>query len=414
MHDPTRQTPQPAEPRSSLLVWCLSIAQLVSWGVLYYGFSLFVVPMENELGWSRTTLNGALSLGLLAAGLAAYPVGSWIDRHGGRWLMTTGTLLGVAMLIAWSQVTDIIVFHAIWIGIGIAQAATLYEPAFVVLTRIYHQSFRTKITIMTLLGGLASTVFIPLIQLLIDTFEWRPALLMLAAIVAVFCLPVHAFLLRDRDAGPAASASAPPLLGRAAVKKAMRTPVFWGLMVCFIAYYATFSALAFHIVPMLMDRDFPTTTIVGIVAVIGPSQVAGRAVLLMLARNVRTAAIGRVVMFAFPVSALLLIFLPDSLPALFAFAVLYGVANGIMTIVRGTAVPDLMWREGYGAINGALSLPSTVAKAASPFAAALLWSWSGGYEAVLWAVCVGGAIAVAAFWFATHAAARRQGSNDAA
>lgn len=414
MHDHTRPITQPAEPRSSLLVWSLSGAQLVSWGVLYYGFSLFVVPMESELGWSRTTLNGALSLGLLAAGLAAYPVGTWIDRHGGRWLMTAGTLLGVAMLIAWSQVTDIIVFHAIWIGVGFAQAATLYEPAFVVLTRIYHQSFRTKITIMTLLGGLASTVFIPLIQLLIDTFGWRPALLMLAAIVAVSCLPVHAFLLRDRDAGPVPSASSPLLLGKAAVKKAMRTPVFWGLMVCFIAYYATFSALAFHIVPMLTDRDFPTTTIVGIVAVIGPAQVAGRVLLLVLGRHVRTAAVGRVVMFAFPASALLLIFLPYSLPALFAFAVLYGVANGIMTIVRGTAVPDLMWREGYGAINGALSLPSTVAKAASPFAAALLWSWSGGYEAVLWAICVGGAIAVAAFWFATHAAARRQGADEAA
>jgi predicted MFS family arabinose efflux permease len=194
----------------------------------------------------------------------------------------------------------------------------------------------------------------------------------------------------------------------------MRTPVFWGLMVCFIAYYATFSALAFHIVPMLTDRGFATATIVGIVAVIGPAQVAGRVLLLVLGRHVRTATVGRVVMFAFPLSALLLIFLPYSLPALFVFAVLYGVANGIMTIVRGTAVPDLMWREGYGAINGALSLPSTVAKAASPFAAALLWSWSGGYEAVLWAICAGGAIAVAAFWFAIHVAARRQGADGAA
>jgi predicted MFS family arabinose efflux permease len=408
MHDHTHPAPQPAEPRSSLLVWALSGAQLVSWGVLYYGFSLFVVPMENELGWSRTTLNGALSLGLLAAGLSAYPVGNWIDRHGGRWLMTAGTLLGVAMLFAWSQVTDIVLFHAIWIGIGIAQAATLYEPAFVVLTRLYHQSFRTKITLMTLVGGLASTVFIPLIQLLIDTFGWRTALILLAVIVAVCCLPVHAFLLRDREAGGTTSQDGPPLLGRAAVKKAMRSPVFWGLMVCFIAYYATFSALAFHIVPMLTDRGFATATVVGIVAVIGPSQVAGRILLLVLGRHVRVSTVGRVVMFAFPVSALLLLFLPYSLTAMFAFAVLYGIANGIMTIVRGTSVPDLMWREGYGAINGALSLPSTIAKAASPFVAALLWSWSGGYEAVLWAICAGGTIAVCAFWFATHVAGRNR------
>lgn len=408
LHDHHASAAQtPTEPRSSFLVWALSCAQLVSWGVLYYGFSLFVVPMENELGWSRTTLNGALSLGLLAAGLFAYPVGTWIDRHGGRWLMTAGTLLGVTMLLAWSQVTDIVAFHVIWIGIGIAQAATLYEPAFVVLTRLYHQTFRTKITLMTLLGGLASTVFIPLIQVLIEALDWRPALVALAGIVAAACLPVHAFMLRDRDAGAPATISTQPILGRAAVKRAMRTATFWGLMVCFIAYYATFSAIAFHIVPMLTDRDFTPATIVGIVAMIGPSQVAGRIVLLLLGRHVRTATVGRIIMFAFPVAALLLIFFPYSFPALAVFAVLYGIANGIMTIVRGTAVPDLLWREGYGAINGALSLPSTVAKAASPFAAALLWSWSGGYEAVLWAICAGGAISVSAFWFATYAAAHR-------
>jgi predicted MFS family arabinose efflux permease len=407
MHDQALPPSQvAAEPRSWALVWSLSGAQLVSWGVLYYGFSLFVVPMENELGWSRTTLNGALSLGLLAAGLFAYPVGTWIDRHGGRWIMTFGSLLGVAMLLAWSQVTDIVAFHAIWIGMGIAMSATLYEPAFVVLTRMFHQSFRTKITLMTLVGGLASTVFIPLTQLLVDTLGWREALLALAAIVAVACLPVHGLMLRDKQAGHVAAAS--PVLGAAAVRRAMRSPVFWGLMLCFIAYYATFSALTFHLAPMWSDRGFDAVTIVGALAVIGPSQVAGRILLLALGRRVPTATVGRVVMFAFPVSALLLILLPRSLAAMFAFAVLYGIANGIMTIVRGTAVPDLLWREGYGAINGALSLPSTVAKAASPFAAALLWSWSGGYDAVLWAIVAGGTVAVLAFWFATYMAAQNR------
>lgn len=406
MHETvTSAPPAAAEPSSMTLVWALAVAQLVSWGILYYGFSLFVVPMESELGWSRTALNGALSLGLLAAGLFTYPVGAWIDRHGGRWVMTLGSAIGVAMLVAWSQVADIAVLYLVWIGIGIAMAATLYEPAFVVLTRLFFHSFRTKITLVTLVGGLASTVFIPLIQLFIDTFGWRDALLALALILALVCLPVHAFMLRDAQAfSPAAAADVPPVLGRAAVRRAMRTPVFWWLMVCFVAYYATFSALAFHLVPMLTDRGFDAALIVGALAVIGPSQVAGRILLLTLARRVRTAAVGRVVMLAFPVAALILIFAPDSMPALFVFAVLYGVANGIMTIVRGTAVPDLLWREGYGAINGALSLPATVAKAASPFVAALLWSWSGGYDTVLWAIFIGGAIAVIAFWSATSRA----------
>ena len=64
MHDTVKPAaPAAVEPRSWALVWALATAQLVSWGILYYGFSLFVVPMESELGWSRTALNGALSLG---------------------------------------------------------------------------------------------------------------------------------------------------------------------------------------------------------------------------------------------------------------------------------------------------------------------------------------------------------------
>lgn len=398
-----------AEPQSWTLLWALAGAQLISWGVLYYAFTLFIVPMEAELGWSRTTLSGALTVGLLASALAAYPVGAWIDKHGGRALMTCGSILGVALLAAWSQVESLPVFFLIWIGLGIAQATTLYEPIFVVLTRLFTVSFRTKITALTLVGGFASTVFLPLTQVLIDALGWRHALLALAGIVAVLVIPVHAFLLKDaprRDLTPSAT---PPVLGRAAVRKAMGTPVFWCLMLCFIAYYAVFTAMTFQLVPLLTDRGFAPEIVVLAYAVVGPAQVSGRVILLMLRQHLDTGTVGRVITIMFPVSILLLIVWPHSTGALFAFTVLYGIANGVMTIVRGTAVPDLLWREGYGAINGALTLPSTLAKALSPFAAALIWEVSGGYDAVLWTVCAGGAVAVIAFWLAVRFSVTREG-----
>ena len=143
------------------LIWALAIAQLVSWGSLYYSFSLFVVPMEAELGWSRTTLDGALSLGLLVAGLLAYPVGAWIDRHGGRAVMSLGSLSGAALLWAWSSTRSPVLFYALWLGLGLSLAATLYEPVFAVITRSFPQSYRLRITALTLVGGFASTVFVP-------------------------------------------------------------------------------------------------------------------------------------------------------------------------------------------------------------------------------------------------------------
>ena len=388
------------------LLWALAAAQVVSWGSVYYSFSLFVVPMESELGWSRAELNGALTLGLLTSGFAAYPVGAWIDRHGGRWLMTLGSVLATLLLAAWAYVESLFGLYAIWIGLGLALAATLYEPVFAVVTRIFPDSYRSRITALTLVGGFASTVFIPLTQVFISAWGWRDALLALALCNALIALPVHAFLLRDapEPAAPAAPADREDAPGEHdALRRALRHPAFWGLAVCFTAYYAAFSALSFHIIPLLIERAVPIATIVAAVAVVGPAQVAARLVLFAARGRLTTALTGRLATIMFPLSALLLIAFPASVIALFVFAACYGAANGTVTIVRGTAVPDFMWREGYGAINGALTLPANVARAVAPFIAALLWAAGGNYDVVLWSVFAAGCAAAFAFWYASLA-----------
>lgn len=390
------------------LVGALSIAQLVSWGSIYYAFSLFVVPMEGELGWSRTAINGALSLGLLVSGFCAVSAGRWIDRRGGRAIMSLGSALGAALLAAWSRIDSLPAFYAIWIGLGLSMTATLYEPVFAVLTRSFPHSYRQRITVLTLTGGFASTVFIPLTQLFIDQLGWRDALVALAICNAAICLPIHALLLRDGDASVGAAGWDPAArrISDEAFSRALRHPTFWGLALCFTAYYATFSAMTFHIIPLLTERGFTTGVIVGAIAVVGPAQVAGRIVLLAAGKYLPTAAVGRAIVLMFPASVLLLIAFPSSAAMLFAFAAIYGGANGVMTIIRGTAVPDLMWREGYGAINGALTFPSNVAKAAAPFGAALIWDAAGEYGAVLWTIVAGATISAVAFWYAAAVSRR--------
>ena len=145
----------------AIATWALAVAQLVSWGSIYYAFSLFVVPMEGAMGWSRTATNAALSVGLLISGLAAYPVGTWIDHGHGRRVMVCGTVLAAAMLALWSQAHSLVTLFVVWIGLGVAMAATLYDPVFAVITRDFPRSFRTRITLVTLVAGFASTVFHP-------------------------------------------------------------------------------------------------------------------------------------------------------------------------------------------------------------------------------------------------------------
>lgn len=385
-------------------LWGLATAQVVSWGSIYYSFSLFVVPMEAELGWTRTEINGALSSGLLISGFAAYPVGAWIDRHGGRALMTLGSALATVLLAAWSAIESLALLYVIWIGLGLALAATLYEPVFAVLTRTFPETYRARITALTLIGGFASTVFIPLTQLFISEFGWRNALLALAVCNAAICVPLHAFLLRGEPGHTTRAAGSGGDSARAEeniLRRALRHPAFWGLAVCFTAYYAAFSALTFHIIPLLAERAVPIATIVAAVAVVGPAQVAGRLVLFAARGRLSSSFAGRLATLMFPLSVAFLIAFPSSLAALFVFAACYGAANGIMTIVRGTAVPDLMWREGYGAINGALTLPSNVARAIAPFVAALIWKAGSNYDAVLWSILAAGFAAALAFWYAS-------------
>lgn len=376
-------------------VAALSLAQLVSWGCLTYTFSLMVLPMEAELGWSRADITGALSAGLLSAGLLAYPIGAWIDRHGGRLVMSAGSGLAALLLAAWSQVHSLGAFYLIWVGLGAASAACLYEPVFTVLTRLFPVSFRAKITVVTLVGGFASTLFIPLVQVLVEALGWRAALLVLAALVALICVPVHALALRHDwvPAVPAGEGKA-----RGAVRLAMGRRAFWGLMLCFTAYYGGFAAMTFHMVPILTERGGGIL----VLTLIGPAQVAGRAMLLAQGRRVSTAWLGQGVTLLFTAAVGLLLAAPASPVALVAFALGFGVANGLMTILRGTAVPDLLWRHHYGAINGALSAPVMIARAAAPVAAAVLWSASGSYEVLLWVIAAGGILAFAGFRLAVH------------
>ncbi|WP_370154270.1 MFS transporter [Ferrovibrio sp.] len=379
------------------VVAALSLAQVISWGTIFYGFPLFVVPMEAELGWGRSELNGAVSLGLLVSGLAAYPVGRLIDARGGRWLMTIGSALAGIMFLLWARVGSLPVFYALWFGLGIAQATTLYAPVFAVLTRMFPDDFRLRITILTLAGGFASTVFIPLIAWWIEALGWRDALLVVAACNLLLCLPVHGLLLRDHgrrdaDAAPLPAAEDP-------MRRALRHPVFWGLAVCFTFYFLMHTMLAFHFIPMFAEYGLPLGVAVGILAVIGPAQVAGR-VLLLFGRRLDAVANGIIVMALFMVSLPLLILFPTIVPVLFVFAALYGAANGMMTILRGTAVPDLLWREGYGAINGALTLPTALAAAVAPSLAAWIWGLGGGYFPVLVCALVFAMIAATAFGYA--------------
>ena len=385
-------------------ICALGIAQIISWGSLYYAFGFLITPLMQASGADKPSVFAAFSLGLLVSGLLSAPVGALIDRFGGRSVMTAGSIAGAVLLALLSQVQSVFGLYGVWAGLGVVMAATLYDPAFAVIMRLFASNYRRAITALTLFGGFASTVFWPLTQFLIAELGWRDALLVLALLNLVVCAPLHWWVLpRDRYAGRS-RAAAPD--GPGAFRTALRTPVFYLLTIAFTGNALVFSATQVHLMSILQEKQLSAASAALVGAMIGPMQVTGRVLELAFAARLSASTIGILAMAFLPLSLGLLGFGGVQWPLLVAFAVIYGTGNGVMTIVRGAIAAELFGREAYGAINGAMAAPVIVAKAAGPLVAALLFAGLGGYDRTLLILVVIGAVATAVFALSTRASRR--------
>lgn len=394
--------PTPWRHRHGPLIWALGVAQVVSWGTLYYGFPLFVVPMQKEFGWSLEALNGALSAGLLVSGLCTYGAGAWIDRYGGRGLMACGSLGTALLLLAWSQITSITGLYVVWLLLGACLAAILYEPAFMVLGRHFTSDARRAVSTLTLIAGFASTFGIPLIETLLGHFAWRQVLIMLAAMHLLVCLPIHWWFVPSAplDRVPHATRASDDDDARAVMRSRLRDPVLWGLVVWFTAYSVTGAGLVFQLVPSQKALGVPTTTLLVAVALIGPSQVAGRIAMMWLGERADLRVLGAITTTLIPISLLVLILAPPGLPALALFAVTFGMGNGITTILRGVAPGAWLGHEHLGRTMGLIGTPMLVMTALAPLLTAAVWSSTGSVHAMQWSVLAVALCGAAGFWFA--------------
>ena len=384
-------------------VAALAVGQVLSWAVLFYAFTSFVLPMQREFGWATPTLMGAFTLGLALHGATTYAVGAAIDHGRGRLVLTGGALLAGAGVLAWSQITEPWMLYACWAALGASMAMLLYEPAFMVVTKRYPARYRQAITRLTLVGGFASTLCYPTVALLIGTLGWRQALVVMGLVLIAFVAPLHAWALR----GPAMPAHAHhhDMADDATLHEALRMPAFWLLTLCFGGYAFLSGAFWAHVMPAFAAKGFSEAEATAVLVWFGPAQVAGRFVHAVAGGGLRLRALGLVVLLAVPCS-LVLFALGGTVPVLIGFALLFGVANGLVTIVRGGLIPEFFGRAHIGRISGAMSAVGLLARAAAPWLVALLLLGVGGYREVMFALAVLGFGTALAF-----AAARRPGAR---
>lgn len=400
------QAPPPINLR---LVGWLSLAQLISWGSIFYTFALIMAPVERDLGLSRAESSLAFSLALLVEGLLAYPVGRWIDRGHERVVMTGGSLLAGVCLLLQGSITGMVGFYTVWAGLGAAMAATLYAPAFAVVTRRFPLDFRRAIILMTFLGGLASTVFIPLTAWLMALWGWRHAFIALAALHLLVCAPLHWLTLRGAPRPVPRVAAADPQAVKGVTDFIFSAP-FLLIGVFVVLLMAVTVALPAHMVSLLRENGLREVWVIAIPAGIGVIQVLGRLLLYFFEHHVDPHLANRLIPCLIPLGLLALLAAPLSadgqVGAVLLFVLLYGLGNGMLTIVKGTAIAQYVNRDHVATLNGALGLPLALARAAAPLLLGLLWTAQAGYTHGLWLLLALSAVGVGALMLAQQLALR--------
>ena len=372
----------------------LAVTETISWGIIYYAFSVFITPMETDLGWSRAELTGGFSLALLVMGGMAFPVGTWIDKHGARLLMTMGSICASLLVIAWSQVTDLAGFYLIWVGLGICAAAVLYEPAFAVVARWFVRQRGRALAIITFAAGLASTIFIPLSDALMNAVGWRDAILILGIFLAVTTIPLHILILRRSPDdlgllpdGDAITNEMRPVPASVSLGDAIHSRFFWLFTFAFSLSFLASAAIRVHFIPFLIDSGVDASTAALASGSIGIMQVAGRLIFAPLESRFSTHAMVTGV-FALQSIAMFTLLLGPSALIIGLFLIIFGTSYGAKTLARAAAIADLFGSSHYGRISSVMSIFLTVAGTIAPVGAALIYDRTGSYNLVLWLILV--------------------------
>lgn len=342
------------------LVAKLSLSTLVAWGVLYYAFTVFLPVMQDDLGISPAKLSAGFSVGILMSGLLSPAVGSAIDRSGARAVMSAGALAGAAGLLLWSVAETAPLYLLAWVFIGSGMAATLYQPAFATLVRADPPSSRVTVLYVSLIGALASTVFLPVSTALIEWWTWRPALRVLAAVLLLTSLPLNLTL-------PSTRTSPPPRIERAS---APPRRAFRGLIVALMLADAVGVAFSVYVVSFLIAGGQSPHAAALAAGSIGIAKVAGRlATRLGLQRSAVTLLRVTLVVQA---AAFVPVLLSPSTLTVLGLAWMFGACSGARTVLRPAAVVEVVGASGFGRRNGLVHLFATGAKAVAPVVGGLL------------------------------------------
>ena len=376
------------------VVICLGMSQLVGWGVSFYLAGTFGQAIQADTGWSAETVYGGLSAAIVVMGLFSPLAGRAVDRHGGRRTMTVGACLNAAGCLGLALSAQPAAYYAAWLVMGLGMRLSLYDAAFATLARIGGPAARRAVSQITLFGGLASTVFWPVGHALESWLGWRGAVVAYAGF-ALATIPLFLTLPRGRYTAPdpaGAAADARP----AAIPGSRETRIA-GALYAVVTMLVSFLAAgnASHLIGILEGLGLTAAAAVSVAAVWGLGQVSARLGEVAFGSRLHPTALNLVASAILPSCFAIGLAAVWNPAAAVAYAFLYGTSNGLLTITRGSLPLVLFDPRSYGAVVGALLVPSFLLTAFAPVSYAYVLERHGSM-AVLGGSALLGAIVLAA------------------
>ncbi|MBU6270135.1 MAG: MFS transporter [Betaproteobacteria bacterium] len=369
-------------------ITALGITQIVGWGTTYYSSAVLFTGMAADTGWSITLAYGAFSWAMLVSGLVSRRMGVLVERHGERRVMTLGSIGITIGLLAVAAAQHPAHLVAAWTLLGLAMRASLYETAFSALARLAGSGARRAISMVTLYGGLASSVFWPLGHWMAAHWGWRGSFAAYAILNLLVCVPLHRLCLQAPPGAAPAAGKAPATAGTAPPASAVTGPaptpepailegpardralmVLSGLLA---AHSFVFGALSAHMLTLLQSLGLAAAAAVTLASVKGVAQVGARFAELSLQRHLGPIAVGMISTGLLPLGLLVMDFGAPQVMVVTAGCLIYGASNGLITIVRGTVSLQMFGHAGYAATLGRIAAPGLIAGALAPMAYAAL------------------------------------------
>jgi len=354
-------------------VIAVGVLLMVSFGSILYGFSIYVTDGSAGADFSSSMLSFAFTGSVVVSGLVAAPLGRWMDNHGTRRIAAVGGLVTLAGMLAFSVAdTAIGLLAAWWLLIGPGTAMTYYEPAFVVINQTVDSAIRPRaLGVVTVIGGFAGAIFIPLIEMMNSTFGWRPTVRILGLAIAVLGV-VGSQLIPHRTRTTASDEveDAPPL------REILRDRQFLQLTSGMVLLSVAFGGLIAHRVDRFSEAGFEIETVALLAGAASLISLPGRFFGPVVAGRGHA---GRVLAWFAAVIVLATVLTIPAGPGWFmpSHFVIYGVAFGAILPLRALTMDQWYGRNHYGRRMGIQQTATLVIGGLGPLLVGVLRDVSG-------------------------------------